>query len=427
MKKLLYLMVASSFLAAQVFTLNINIMQLSIYRATLFIISTYLLLEHLKNKKRINISFKSDQSIIIKFYFFWFMYSMFSLGWVKDYHSWLRAIFFIGSGFLCIWIMSSYVKSQKEFKLLFIIMLFMITFHNIIGWSELLTGVYKFIDISRIDLYNQFSYNPLVRVPVSMMGNPNDYATLMICGVFISYITFMNSKSKLVRLLSISSICSSIILIIKTTSRANILALIVGIIIFIYIRFFKKINIRTMLLIILLPTIILIYPLFLENIFQIISSKLQFSFDGGSDYIRLNLIKNGLNFLIATLGFGTGAGNIEYWMETKSLYYVGNIKNIHNWWMEILVGYGIFVFIGYISVYYKILKKIYKSYFYSSDKFIKNTSLALFCYMVSFIISSISSSSNIPKEWLWMFWGVVVAYVGYIERHCKIKIEKPTV
>jgi len=420
MKKLLYVMVASSFLAAQVFTININIMRLSIYRTTLFIISIHLLLEYLKNNRKIDISFKSDKSIIIKFYFFWFIYSMFSLGWVQDYYSWLRAVFFIGSGFLCIWIISFYVKSKKEFELLFTIMLFMIIIHNIIGWSELLTGIYRFADISRIDRYNQFSYNSIVRVPVSMMTNPNDYASLMVCGVFISYIVLINSKSKLIRLLSISTICSSIILTIKTNSRANILTLIVGIIIFIYIRFFKKVNIKTILFIILLPTTVLIYPSFLESILQIILSKLQFRFDSGSDYIRLNLIKNGLDFLIATLGFGTGAGNIEHWMATKSVYYVGNIKNIHNWWMEILVGYGIFVFIGYIYIYCKIFKKLYKSCFYFEDKFINSTSLGLFCYTASFVISSISSSSNIPKEWLWMFWGVIVAYIGYIESVFKI-------
>ncbi|MBZ2174077.1 O-antigen ligase family protein [Schnuerera sp. xch1] len=416
MKIILYLMIASSFLAADLFSINIRIMELSVFRISLFITTFLMILEYLKTNKKISLKFKSNQDVIIKFYFFWFIYALFSISWVKDYHSWLRAIFFIGSGFLCIWILSTYLKKEKNFRVLFIIICAMIFIHNIIGWSELLTGNYIFADLDKIDKYNQFSYNPIARVPVSMFGNVNDYATLLVFGVFISYIIFSTSKFKVARILGIINIVSSIYLISRTGSRANMLGLIIGIIVFLFLKYFKRINIKALLITIAIPILLLIMPGFIDNIIAIISNQLHFDFSTGSDFTRLNLIKNGLHFLKETIGFGTGAGNIEYWMETERIYYVGSIRNMHNWWVEILVGYGIVVFTGYIWVYFKMAKALYYSHINTKDRFIKNTSLVLLSIMTAFIITSVSSSSNISTEWLWLFWGVVIAYIGYVEK-----------
>jgi len=419
MKKIIYIMIASSFLGSQIFTIDLSIMQLSIFRGVLIILLFLLLLDYLKNNRKLKLNISNDQDYIVKFYLFWFVYSVFSLLWAKDYHSWLRAIFFIGNGFICIWLLSTYVNSVNFFYNIFKIMLFMFILHNIIGWSELLTGNYIFADLSKIDKYNQFGRNPDARVPISMMGNPNDFATLILCGIFISLITLINSKSKVIKILSIFNTFSSIILILRTNSRANLLALIIGVFIFVFIKFFKQINRKSLLaiplIILILMIVLLIYQPMLDNIHDIFIRNMQFSFGGDSDTTRLNLIKNGMYFLERTILFGTGAGNIEYWMANENIYNVGNIENMHNWWVEILVGYGIFVFIGYIIVYYKIIKNLYNSYVSSNDKFIKSTSLSLLCYSVAFIISSVSSSSNLPKEWLWVFWAIVIAYIGYIK------------
>lgn len=424
MRVLLYLMVASSFLAADVISINISVMELSLYRICLLLLAFILFLEYLKTNKKISLRIKNDQSIMIRFYFFWFIYSLFSIGWVKDYNSWFRAIFFIGSGFLCIWVLSSYVKEERSFKSIFMIILAMLILHNCIGWHELLTGKYMFADLARIDRHSQFGYNPAARVPVSMFGNTNDYATFLVIGIFITYIVLLNSHKKSIKGLSIATIFSSILLIFRTGSRANLLGLIVGLIVLVYMKYFKKISIKTLLIILGIPILILFNPTFIENIFMSISNELQFSFDGGSDYTRLNLIRNGLHFLKETIGFGTGAGNIEYWMATEKLYYVGTIENIHNWWMEILVGYGIIVFIGYVWIYMKMAKRLYHSYLNNNNIFIKNTSLGLLSIMGAFVITSISSSSNIPTEWLWVFWGIVISYIGYVESHDKSEDNK---
>jgi len=423
MKKLVYLMVASVFLAAGIFGLDIKIMQLSIYRALLLLILLLFIIENIKNNSKIDLSFRDNKRIFIKFYFFWFIYSVFSIGWVVDYYSWFKAIFFIGSGFFCIIILSNYINNKKDFIKIFTILLFMIVMHNAIGWYELITGVYKFTDLSRIDKYNQFSWNAAARIPVSMFNNPNDYATLLVFGVFIAYINFENTKSSFIKLLAGVTITSSVLLIFKSNSRANMLGLIIGVIVLIYMKYFKRSRIRTLLMFVALPVFSVTFFKKLEPLYMVLSNKLQFNFSdsGGSDVIRLNLIKNGLLFLKETAGFGVGAGNIEHWMATKKLYYVGKITNMHNWWMEILVGYGIIVFILYLLVYIRMAKNLYSTVLKANDKFVRTVSLGLLCIMASFIISSLSSSSNITSEWLWLFWGIVIAFIGYIEEHVETK------
>ena len=417
-KFLICLMIASSCLAAQIFTIDIKIMHLSLYRGTLLVAIFYHLLTSFKNNNRITLSSRKVSDVYFRFYFFWFVYSLFTLGWVHAYFAWARAIFFIGSGFFGILLINKYVKTREDFKIVFIIMIIMVIFHNGIGWRELLTGDYYFANLAKIDRYNQFPTNPKVRVPVSLFANPNNYATFMLAGVFISYINFSNSKNKFIKVFFLTVLISSITLIIRSNSRANILGLIIGLGLMLLLKYLKKIKVKKFLILIGVLVVFLLFPNLFKILFTTVTGKLQFDFGraSGSEMVRLNLIRNGLEFLKDTSGFGTGAGNIEYWMTNKGIYYVSNIANIHSWWMEILVGYGIFIFIGYIVIYSSLVKNFYKASIESDDKFVRETSLGFFGFMIAFIVGSISSSSNISAEWLWVLWGIIIAFTSYIER-----------
>src|SRR5699024_9016714 len=118
-------------------------------------------------------------------------------------------------------------------------------------------------------------------------------------------------------------------------------------------------------------------------------------YDGISNMTRMTLIDNGFYFLRDTLGFGVGAGNIEHWMKTNAFFQVGDKSNMHNWWIEILTGYGVFIFVLYVLVYASMLLRAYQYYRYSKDAFVRNASLSIIGYLAAFTLSSISSASNI--------------------------------
>ena len=419
MKKLVLLIIASSLVAADFISISLGFMELSLFRISLMLLAILTILNYIKLNKKIAVNNLSTQSKIIRFYLLWLLYAILSLGWVKDYDSWLRAVFYITVGFLCIWTFSVYLKEKKDFSRVFLVFLIMLVIHNLIGLNEVLTGVYRFADMTRIDRYGQFGYNALARTPVSMFGNTNDFATVITLGIFITYIVFVNTNSKILKGISIFNIMSSIYLLVRTDSRANMLGLAIGILVLIYLNYYRKISLKSILLIFGIPLLIF-NPFVLNHILSFVSDKLNFNFAGtGSDGIRLGLIKNGLLFLKETIGFGVGAGNIEFWIENYKVYYTGAIRNMHNWWMEVLVGYGVFIFMGYIWTYLKMFKAFYMAYIKSDDKFIRTTSLGLISLMSAFVVSAISSSSNVGSSWMWMLWGVVIAFVGYVEKHIK--------
>ena len=123
------------------------------------------------------------------------------------------------------------------------------------------------------------------------------------------------------------------------------------------------------------------------------------SFLGGeeSDIIRLNLIKSGWDFLTETCFMGVGAGNIEYWMANKSHIYMMGYTNMHNWYMEILVGYGIIVFTLFLIMVVKMIKKLV---LYMSKTNNKLFELHRSCDGICFLTACIWIQIIQIKEWI---------------------------
>lgn len=132
---------------------------------------------------------------------------------------------------------------------------------------------------------------------------------------------------------------------------------------------------------------------------------------GRSDIARLNLIKNGLYFLKQTHGLGVGAGNLYNWLADRSIYYIGDLRFIHNWYVEVLVTFGVAFFILYIIFHGRMLYKLYSNKYHISS--LKTT---FFLSFVCFSVVSISSSSNVYSEWVWMYLVVVSLYMLSIRK-----------
>ena len=411
-KKLLYFSIATSFFAAQIFTINLSVFQLSLFRASVLVVPIMLALYMLKYSSGISLMTYKSNRYSIKFMILWLLYSFISILWVNDYGSAMRSLYFIISGVICTLLFSIFFKQENHYKIIIKIFVTMIFLHNLIGWYEIITRDYRFLSLE-----NKIYYSSITKgIPISMLGNPNDFATLTLFGIVISIIAHQIFRTKPIRFVSKALFVSNIILLFTTNSRANILGLFIGIVVLVMILRKKKSTILVGMFIILILSLLAIQG----DIINIINAKFRhiitFDFNTqnlNSDSTRLNLIKNGVHFLKSTYGFGTGVGNIEYWMENKSIFPTRGVTNIHNWWMEILVGYGIGIFILYISFYYKLFKDMLTIYKNTSSSINKNIALGFLLFMASFTIASLSSSSNIAKEWLWVFWSVCIAFQGY--------------
>ncbi len=416
MKKLLYFSLATSFFAAQIFTINLSFFQLSLFRIAVLMAPYLLLLNALRPSFKLTIIPKEENRFSVKFMILWLLYAITSLLWVKDYALGVRSIYFISIGVLFVVLFSVFFKTKKDFLICFNIMQLMVALHNLIGWYEIITRNYRFISPENIDYYRQTERG----IPISMFGNPNDFALLMVFGVFIAYICLKLNYSILTKNFSMVLIISCTVLVFVTQSRANIIGLLMAMALILILTWKNKNILTITIMIIILIISFVLKPDLYVGLISSISNAFHFEFStiySNSESKRLDLLRNGLNFLKSTYGFGTGAGNIEYWMEYKAIFPVGRITNIHNWWMEILVGYGVIIFFLYLLFYKKLFISMYSTFKKADDYFERAMSLGILGCMTGFIIASVSSSSNISKEWLWSFWAVVVAFQGYTSRH----------
>lgn len=425
MKKLTYVLTGSVFLGTQILALDLGVAKLSLYRLMLLVISGLTILLVLKNDSRLTFSSNFISKNYTRFYFFWFLYALISVIWIQDLIGWLKAVFFIGCGFLSIFYLSIFIKEEYDVKNIFKMIFGMFLFHNLIGWMEILTGNYLFANLDKLDKYNTFATQPNTRIPISIFANQNDFATMLLAGMTITFILLKISNKMSIKTLYFLSLISSLILLYRTDSRANTLAFVVGIAVLIITKYSNVFSIKNISKLLIgiggIGVIIILFSPSLQNKIITFLADFQYALSAGgnSNVTRINLIRNGFIFLIQSLGLGTGAGNIEYWMSENAIFSTGTITNMHNWWMEILTGYGVIIFTLYIFMYIMMIRQLFVNYKYSTNQFIRTVSWVFIAYMISFILSSISSASNIFIEWQWVFWGVIITFIRFSEKSMK--------
>lgn len=411
---MIYFGILTSFLAAQIFTYDLGVFQLSLFRVAILLLPVLVCVYALRNTEPVYLlAAGKKNSYSVRFMLFWLLYAVISVLISPVFSYWLRKIYFLGCGVLCSLLFSIFLTEKKHIVTAFRLMRLMIAVQMFIGWYEIIFRRYHFVSA-----FNQAYYSTVARrIPIAMCGNPNDFAMLMLFGVFIGYVCFRCRKGLADGIFSAALMANCAFFIFQTESRANIIGLLMAA------AFFALVSYRGRAGVLLgvvcaAAGISLVIPGLWEKVGLELSNTLTFDFSGqymGSDTVRINLIKNGFHFLYQTAGLGTGAGNLEYWMQNFAVYPTGGITNMHNWWMELLTSYGIIVFIGYGIFYGKLFRDFYRTLKQSVDPQTRAIAFGFLCCMVGFLVGSVSSSSNIKTEWLWIFWAVAIAFQGQTE------------
>ncbi len=376
-------------LGAKALAIHTPFGEFSLFRISIF---AGFILMIFDNGGKIKVYFKPQNRYCSYYFLFFLLYSVISVVWSKSIDDWFRSVFFLVVAVLAIILYSSYFRERKQIIYPLKALCFGILIQSLIGWFEVFTRVYIFKPeaILTRPVINQLG------VPVAMQFNSNNFALMMFFGTFIAMINMTYSER--FKALYFTVGVSYVVLAFLTGSRAITLAYLLAAA-FILTRKGKA---RTVIVIILLALFIAIPQTvsFIQNTLQF-----RFSENTGSDYVRMNLIRNGLYFLLQTYGFGVGAGQIQYWMRENAVYYTGSILAMHNWWLELLTSNGIIIFAGYTAFYIKLFK------LYSFENRIKKKSMGLFIcsILVGFIIGGVGPSSTMSLEWLWLFWGISIA------------------
>src|SRR5699024_7790499 len=187
MKKMFFLMILTSMISADLISIDIGIMQLSLFRILVIGLFFELIYKYIRDDKKIKLN-NNLRNRWLMFFMFWNMYALISIVWIKDIQSWLQAFFYLTIGIMTIINIQYYIDDLKSFKRVLKLIVLMNLFHNIIGYYEIITGRYYFADLSKIDRYNIFSSTVEARTPISMFGNINDFATFLVFSIFMSLI-----------------------------------------------------------------------------------------------------------------------------------------------------------------------------------------------------------------------------------------------
>ena len=411
-KILLYITIIAGFIGPAFLIFPIGPIHIFPYRILLPLLWFVLVIQILVNRGKLAISHIKVRPYL-QFLGLWLAYAILSMGWAFSKGDAVRDIIFLFMSVSVIYFTVYYLNDYKDLDRLYRLWFIVFGALLVLGVWEHLTWQHLPVSVYYLESRPYLKY-----LPTGVFDNPNDYATYLALSIPFAVGLVRYTKSILIRLLGLATIVVAFYFIVIVGSRANILAVLLEIAFFVLFmtnikQKFKIVVIAiicTIIAITFFPSIIL--PFFSEFSEQLSSLILRDQYRLDSVSIRLNLIKNGLMFLYSTFGFGVGAGNAEYWMSNFPIYNTLGILNPHNWWLEILVNYGILIFFGYIAMYIGIMKNLLHIWRKASNRKERMIAESLLLSLVGFLFASISSSSIMAFNPQWLLFGFALAFLN---------------
>ena len=349
----------------------------------------------------------------LQFLGIWLIYAILSLAWVVSGTDAIRQIIFLFMAVSVIFFVVYYFSNSRDLRRVYYLWLAVLGGLILVGICEHLTGQH----LSVSGFYGETRANRMF-IPTSVFHNTNDFATYLALSIPFVLALIRYRKSMVERSIGLVVLLASLYLLLETFSRANYLAVILELVFLFTFLFNLKAKVKAIIfggLLILALVIALPGPT--QRVAAIIAEQTEsitspWSLTYGSTGVRINLVKNSFVFLGRTAGFGVGAGNAEYWMGNFPVYNSRGITNLHNWWGEILVDYGIFIFAGYVLFYLGLILRLYRIHRHLGDGPEKMICEALLVALVGFFLASISSSSIMALRPQWFLFAFALAFLN---------------
>jgi len=314
------------------------------------------------------------------FFMLWWIYATMSLLWAIEVDESIKHIFYFAVNFLGFFVILWLADRANEPQQSVVngwILAFILTIP--IAFYELWFDVH--LSLSKQESDNLMNFGGMIlqrRFASVTFYNLNGYNTFL-CYIlpFIASTFFIAQKSfkMAINWILLLLLCY---LIISNSSRGAVFCLVVGLSVFMfyYLKKGKLIFISLVLIFIVTRYTALLY---FEEIFEIISVRLKIS--GLEDVGRYENITMGLKAVVDSNLFGIGVGNYIPYMERLGL----GISIPHNLFIEIVAQYGVFIFIGFLFILFRIIQSIRKNQSIFNKVII---SIGLFTYPFVNIINS---------------------------------------
>lgn len=419
MNAVIILLAMSVFLGTEFFAIPTPIAQLTFYRFFVFLAIGLTFIQLLLKNTSLKLHPSLTSTFSVGVYIGWWFWALLSVLWASDTMQWAQSIFLLTLGVSAIVLIYLHIKTIHEWRHLLLGIWFMMTLLLVMGYIEIIFNFYPLANLAKLDKYNTFNSLPLTRIPITIFENQNDFATMLLAYLPLTIILYYQLSRWWLRFTMVILTILTIYLIYRTQSRLVILSMLVFFIIYFLLSFRMDIPLEkvrkalTTFIVIMLASFLLL-PSLRHAVTDLIYLGGFYHLSG--DEVRLNLWRNGLLFLGQTLGLGVGAGNIETWMENQAIYPVENIVNIHNWWLEIAVGYGLIVFIFYCLMYGLLIHRLLNLRYQMSEWHCR-VCHAFIAFLGAFVFASVTSANNMLIEWHWVYFGLILSYIKLAELH----------
>ncbi|MCI5775931.1 MAG: O-antigen ligase family protein [Aerococcus sp.] len=419
-------LVTSVFLGSEFLAISTPVFQITIYRILAIVVIPSLLFLVWQNNRAVAIDRRKYSLVFVGSLAFWWLWGFASVLWSIDTVGWLRGMFLLTLGVSSVFALFFAVRRMAVWDILLKGIWLMMTLLALLGGFEVLTNHYFFADMSVLDKYGTFASDPSTRVPVTVFSNQNDYATMLLAYVATNVVLFIKTSNVLKRLFFVAMTVIATLLIYQTHSRLSLLVLILFVGLFSAFHFRLHLTKAQLGLAVagiggLAILLVMFKPGPLGKLDQLLLTNPNQDISG--DIARINMGRIALNFVGETFGLGVGAGNTQTWMELFSQLPINHVYNLHNWWLEILAGYGVFVFIAYVAGYLLSIYRLFQIRRHLNQREYHITN-ALLAFMIIYIFASITSANNMLIEWHWVFFGMIISYISIMEdRFLKEELE----
>lgn len=414
----LLILVMSVFLGTRLIAIPTPVAQLTIYRVCALLVVPILLVQLKQQQQRLKWLARSHASYMVAILIGWWFWALASIAWAQQLKLWFQALFLMTLGLSAILALYFWVNRMQDWQRLMRGAWYVMTGLVIWGYSEIITGKYLFADLVKLDKGRTFTSNIWSRIPITTFANQNDYAVMLIAYITTCLVLYHFARTAVGRVTYLIWSVFALYLVYRTGSRMALactflLLMLIGLQQLTY--YLTRTQLWRGFFAGGLVVIGLLWwkPVLLNKLAGLVQTVAHQYLSG--DAVRVNLMRNGLLFLTETAGFGVGAGNIEHWMEQYAFLPTKDITNMHNWWFELLVGYGVIVFVAYVLGYaglvYRLvqIKRI-------KVKTTQHIARVLWAYLIVFIPASMTSANNMLIEWHWVFLGLIISFIKIQEQ-----------
>ena len=361
---LFLLLTATSF--AGVALLPIRIGPVTVFAFRLLLVLQVLLIATSVIRDRSQLRVFSTVRLSVAFLFLWLTYAAFSLAWVHTMGPALRNLgqLMIGVAFvLCV---IYYIRNSRQLR--WIAWIWLIAFGVLVG-----IGLWENITGAHLPVSGYFGVERWLFAyrPTGIFNNPNDYAAVLAIALPFTLMRFLHGRTILRGLWLPALGGIAVYLMIVADARASVFAALLELVALIVLGLADKTRRSRLQRWLKLGVILAVFAL--PNVAttlsgrgtipsQIQATAEQVARDGNSISIRWNLVRNGVVFVGETYGLGVGAGNAEWWMEHRTHFDTSEIYSLHNWWLELLVSYGILITTGFALFYIGIFRGVWQAW-----------------------------------------------------------------